>query len=61
MSLVVIGHTGFIGKEICKILNNKNQKYIGISTKEINLLFKKHKIFVEIFLIKTQKSFFVQG
>ena len=61
MSLVVIGHTGFIGKEICKILNNQNQKYIGISTKEINLLFKKNIKSLSKFFNKDTKVIFCSG
>jgi len=39
MKVIVIGHTGFIGKNIYQNLNdNSNYEVVGVSTKEINLV-----------------------
>ena len=39
MKLVIVGHTGFIGKNIYQnLINNSKYEIVGISTNQVNLL-----------------------
>jgi UDP-glucose 4-epimerase len=36
--LIVVGATGFIGRNLCQLLDHSDKEYVGVGSKEVNLL-----------------------